>query len=164
MCHTSLSLCKTRSPPPLPIWYVSHLDLDHPYHLPASAARLCSPRCMPNSTAVYRALPTPLFWPTPAPRSLLALGGGGGGGCAGTSVFLLFLNLPPCVILCLLSSSGVWYMIGWTLRARRWGARAPPLTVSRPTYQPPPLPVVLILYPRLKFVVCISRRSWYMRI
>ena len=49
------------------------------------------------------------------------------------------LPLTPWVMFRLPESSGVWFSIGW-LFTRGWGARAPPLPGSRPTWSSlPPL-------------------------
>ena len=69
------SLCRTRSPPPLPARNAFHLDISHTRHPPASAASLCAPRRVPASVAVSRVRSPPLCCLRRAPRSLLAPGG-----------------------------------------------------------------------------------------
>ena len=94
----------TRSPPPLWVWYVFHLEFSHTCHLPASDARLCIPRHVPASAAISRGHSTPLCRPWPAPRSL---SDPGVSPSAGPSVSLVS-RLPPCVMRCFPESYGYW--------------------------------------------------------
>ena len=82
----------TRSPTPLPSWYVILLDFDHTHHPPASAAHLWAACRVPASATVYCVRSPPLAT-CPGPCWPL--------GCLyvlGPSVSLVSPHLPPCVV------------------------------------------------------------------
>ena len=62
LCRCIISLFNANPPPPLPAWYVVHLDFTHTHHLPAFAACLCAACHMPDSAVTSRdRLPPPLL-------------------------------------------------------------------------------------------------------
>ena len=88
--QSPLSVC-TRFPHPLLAQSAAHLDVACTRHLPASAACICTPRCMPTPVAVSGECAPP-----PPPFGTLGLNPGpcqplGGLSVAGPSVS----NVPP---------------------------------------------------------------------